>query len=125
MMSTERLFFVVFVGLYLLDCLTFIKPTQAIVIVDRYQVHLNFGLCGYVLRGHVPVLLNPFTPWIPGFRTSTMGSSAVTGGTISLDARPLRRLRSSHYYVWLTWPLLTVHAILIFGALPFFLLTGQ
>jgi len=126
MMSAERLLIAIFLSLYLLDCLVFLKPTQGIVFLRRQGVRLAFGVSSYSLRGKVPALLNPFTPWILGFKTRPVvlenddAAIAFSAGTIQL-----RRLRRPRALVLSAAPLLVCQGLLLFGALPFFLVTAR
>jgi hypothetical protein len=86
---------------------------------EKRALRLDFGLSSYVLKGRVPALLNPLTPWIPAFRT---GPLTAAGGTRPVRLHPLRRC---HYSIVTTWPMLLAHAVLMFVAVPYFLTTAR
>ncbi len=58
-------------ALYLLDCIVLLERGQALWSRGR----LSFGSRHYQIRGKAVAVLNPFTPFIPVFRTSTLFSA--------------------------------------------------
>ena len=119
-MPQPGLLVVVLIGLYLIDCLTLLGPGEALFVFEKSAVRLDFGLGGYVVRGRVPAMLNPLTPSLLVFRSAPLMASGVV--SIALHMHPLRRC---HYWVLTTWPVLLIHAGLLFGAVPYFLATGR
>jgi hypothetical protein len=119
-MSSTGLLLAVLIGLYLADCLVLLGPGQGLLHFEKRAVALDFGLSSYVLRGRVPALLNPLTPWIPAFKTAPL--SAASSGSRSPR---LHKQRRCHYWVVTTWPMLIVHAGLMFGAVPYLLMTAR
>ena len=117
-MPSTGLLLLVLVGLYVADCLILLGPGQGVFVFDKRTIRLDFGLSSYVLRGKVPALLNPLTPWIPAFKTAPL--AAV--GAHDLRLHPLRRC---HYRIVTTWPILVVHAGLMFGAVPYLVMTAR
>jgi hypothetical protein len=119
-MPTTGLLLAILIGLYVADCLVLLGPGQGLLIFEKPAIRLDFGLSSYVMRGRVPALLNPLTPWIPAFKTVPLALG-------SAGARPprLHPLRRCHYWIVATWPMLLVHAGLMFGAAPYFLLTAR
>jgi hypothetical protein len=120
--SPQALLIAVFVALYLADCLVLLRPTEAIVFPRRYRVRLDFGIAGYSMRGRVPLLLNPLTPWLAGFRSRAIcGDDAAS----STARHRLKRLRPCGTAIRFAWPLLVLHGLLLFGVLPYLLLTAR
>jgi hypothetical protein len=117
-MSATGLVFAALIGLYVADCLILLGPGQGLLVFERRAIRLDFGLSSYVMRGRVPAMLNPLTPWIAGFKTAPL----TTVGAPALRLHPLRRC---HYRIVGAWPMLLVQAGLMFGAAPYFLMTGR
>ena len=59
-------------ALYLFDCVVLLERGQAL----WSRGALSFGSRHYQIRGKVVALLNPFTPFIPAFRTLPLFSAA-------------------------------------------------
>jgi hypothetical protein len=118
-MPTTGLVLLVLVGLYVADCLILLGPGQGLFSFEKRALRLDFGLSSYVLKGRVPALLNPLTPWIPAFRTVPL---VVAGGACSLRLHPLRRC---HYRIVTAWPMLLLQAALMFVGVPYFLMTAR
>ena len=119
-MSTTGLLLAALFGLYLADCLILLGPGQGLLVFERRAIRIDFGLSSYVLRGRVPAMLNPLTPWIPAFKTAPL--AAPSASTRPLRLHPLRRC---HYWIVTTWLTQLVHAVLIFGAVPYLLITAR
>ncbi|HVY99543.1 MAG TPA: hypothetical protein VHA35_08585 [Dongiaceae bacterium] len=119
-MSTTGLLLAVLLGLYLADCLVLLGPGQGLFRFEKRAIRLDFGLSSYVMRGRVPALLNPLTPWIPAFRTAPL--AATPAGAPAPRLHPLRR---GHYRILAAWPMLLVQAALMFAAVPCFLVTAR
>src|SRR5581483_12117404 len=113
-MPQPGLLLAVLIALYLADCLTLLAPGEALFTFERRSLHLDFGLSGYVMRGRVPALLNPLTPWLPVFRSAPLSAGGVTP-----RAPRLHPLRRCHYRALMTWPALLLQAGLIFCAVPY------
>ena len=60
------------VALYLVDCVVLLERGQAL----WSRAALSFGSNHYQIRGKVVALLNPFTPFVPTFRTLPLFSNA-------------------------------------------------
>lgn len=56
-------------ALYLFDCVVLLERGQAVLEAMWSRVGLSFGSTHYQMRGKAVALLNPFTPFIPAFRT--------------------------------------------------------
>jgi len=119
-MSSTGLLLAVLIGLYVADCLILLGPGQGLLVFEKRAIRLDFGLSSYVMRGRVPAMLNPLTPWIPAFKTAPLVTAV--SGSHPLRLHPLRR---SYYWIVTTWPMLLVHAALMFGAAPYFLMAGR
>lgn len=63
-------------ALYIFDCVVLLERGQALWSRDS----LSFGSKHYQIRGKVVALLNPFTPFLPAFRTQPLFSSASNVG---------------------------------------------
>lgn len=72
-MTSEAAVIAVAVALYLFDCVVLLERGQAL--WSRNTV--SFGSNHYQIRGRVVALLNPFTPFIPAFRTAPLFSAAA------------------------------------------------
>lgn len=74
-MISEATVIAVAAALYLFDCLVLLERGQAL----WSRQALSFGSKHYQIRGKVVALLNPFTPFVPAFRTLPLfsGSSNV------------------------------------------------
>lgn len=94
MTYSEEAFALLVVGLYLLDCTVPLARGQAL--LERAGRHwtLSFGNPHYIILGKAIGLLNPFTPWIPAFKTLPL-VAVQPGGSItpSQAARALAPLR--------------------------------
>ena len=68
-MSTEAAVIAVAAAIYLFDCVVLLERGQALLEAMWSRVGLAFGSRNYQIRGKAVALLNPFTPFIPVFRT--------------------------------------------------------
>ena len=112
--------FAVLVGLYLADCLILLGPGQAVMSFERRNLRLDFGLTAYVLRGKVPALLNPFTPWAAVFRTRPLFAPPAVAQAVRLH--PLRRCSG---WTMTAWPMLAFQSVILFAAVPYFTMTAR
>jgi hypothetical protein len=105
--SAEATVISVAAAIYLFDCVVLLERGQALWSRGR----LSFGSIHYQLRGKVVALLNPFTPFIPVFRTLPLFSE-------SSNVRLSRVLHSLMPIAALS----LLQFVLLFAALPFSLL---
>jgi hypothetical protein len=123
----------IFVGLYLFDCVIFLSPGQALARFDlsltkkaRHKpgwriAGLDFGLTFYPMRGYFPAFLNPFTPFVAVFKSARLLQSRSGQAAAAL---PLHRIMHAAFSMRLMSGFLAIQAILMFGLLPYLLLTG-
>ena len=64
-------------ALYLVDCVVLLERGQALLAAMWSRVALAFGSTHYQIRGRAVALLNPFTPFIPVFRTLPLFSGSA------------------------------------------------
>ncbi|MEK6244899.1 MAG: hypothetical protein AABM33_10405 [Pseudomonadota bacterium] len=62
-------------ALYLFDCVVLLERGQAVLEARWSRVALGFGSRHYQIGGRAVALLNPFTPFIPVFRTLPLFSA--------------------------------------------------
>jgi hypothetical protein len=147
------LLLIVFYGFYLADCLVLLLPTQALISIkkplrprgriwgrkaradsdqggkldcDRVQsrvIILDFGLIDFPIRGMFLALINPLTPFNPVFKSKPLLPSLAKKSTSK--AQPLHRLLFVRLSTNAMSMLLVCHGFLLFGFLPYLLLTGQ
>lgn len=103
-MISEAAVIAVAAVLYLVDCLVLLERGQALWSRDS----LAFGSKHYQIGGRVVALLNPFTPFLPVFRTRPLFSSASKA-----NASDARRALAS------IGPMALLQFALMFMALPF------
>lgn len=155
MTDEVALLLAVFGGFYLVDCLLLLKPTEALVdfplvaqrrsrffflfrfslrrtrnknpaMPSRWSnclgpVNLSLGFHFLPLKGRIPAALNPLTPWRLVFRCPPIvGPVSVVGTTL-----PLHRLLMLRLHIRSLTPLLLLHAIVLFGVLPYFLIVDR
>lgn len=145
------LLLVVFVGFYLVDCVLLLRPTEALVdfplIARRHRfsrreshieapvaparwwgcidkVDLSLGISWLPLKGRVVAWLNPLTPWRLQFRCPPV-AILDSAPTPSRTALPLHRLLMLRLHTRALAPLLSLHAIVMFGVLPYFLIVDR
>ncbi len=90
-------------AIYLLDCVVLLERGQAL----WSRATLSFGSNHYQIRGKVVALLNPFTPFIPAFRTLPLFSIA-SGPKASVAINALAPLAGAAF----------LQLVLVFVALP-------
>ena len=70
-------------ALYLFDCVVLLERGQAL----WSRAALSFGSNHYQIRGKVVALLNPFTPFVPAFRTLPLFSnSSAPKASVAVNA---------------------------------------
>ena len=74
-MIPEAAVIVLAAALYLFDCVVLLERGQALLEAMWSRVGLAFGSKHYQMRGKAVALLNPFTPFIPVFRTLPLFSA--------------------------------------------------
>ena len=82
-MISEAAVIAVAAAIYLLDCVVLLERGQAL----WSRAAISFGSNHYQIRGKVVALLNPFTPFIPVFRTLPLFSkSSFPKASVALHA---------------------------------------
>ena len=102
-MSSEAALIALAAAIYLFDCVVLLERGQAL----WARAALSFGSIHYQVRGRAVALLNPFTPFVPAFRTLPLFS-------------PVSKVKASGALRALT-PLVApsaVQFVLVFLALP-------
>jgi hypothetical protein len=134
--SDNLVLLLIFFGLYLADCIVLLQPAQALAqfqvrrasraerrglgILGRCRVALDFGWTVYPIRGRTLALLNPLTPFVAVFKTRPIAD--LETGTPRLSLRQMIALQIRTTRMSLA---LLSHAVLMFGILPWLLLSGE
>ncbi len=105
-MISEATVIAVAAAIYLLDCVVLLERGQAL----WSRNGLSFGSNHYQIRGKVVAVLNPFTPFVPVFRTLRLfaGSSKVKASKALRAVAPLSLLS-------------LLQLLVLFAVLPYFL----
>ena len=75
-MISEAAVIAVAAALYLVDCVVLLERAQGLLEALWSRAALSFGSPHYQIRGRAVALLNPFTPFIPVFRTLPLFSKS-------------------------------------------------
>jgi hypothetical protein len=102
--SPEATVIAVAAAIYLADCIVLLERGQALLSGNA----LSFGSNHYQVRGKVVALLNPFTPFVPVFRTLPL-FAGVSGVKADDAARALGPLSAPG----------ALQLLLVLGALPY------
>ncbi len=109
-MITEAAVIALAAALYLFDCVVLLERGQALVEAMWSRVGLAFGSTHYQIRGKAVALLNPFTPFVPVFRTLPLFSgSGVSAMRMSKAARAMKPISVLNLF----------QLLLVFAALPY------
>ena len=104
-MSSEAACVLVVLGLYLSDCVVLLGRGQALLERAGRRWTLSFGSRHYVIRGKTVALLNPFTPFVPAFKTLPLLAQRST------DSIPPSR--AAHALIPLWMPALVQFALVL------------
>src|SRR5215510_5825109 len=95
-------------AIYLFDCIVLLERGQALIEAGWTRPALSFGSRHYQISGKAVALLNPFTPFVPAFRSLPL-FARISGVNLSDAVRvhaPLAALAALQF-------------VLIFVALPY------